>query len=201
MIFFFCLLEFAYSCFWGYNFSLAVCFFIFPFLNPFFLIIFSLFSCSPSSSFSLLWRSITPHHLDPPFFSLHLSLSTCWFQSQRVEANLRTSALGRKRWCHPFQRRRAGPALSHDTDTVVYVMPSLFKTGSLSYTELPTQHVPPQLLTTEELQFDFHSDTMRQNCFFNKNSVVLTVFMLLLKWFFDRKMIRKAINEELGRCE
>lgn len=48
-------------------------FFIFPFFNPFFLLMFSLFSCPPSSSLSFLWRSITPHHLDPPFFSLHLS--------------------------------------------------------------------------------------------------------------------------------
>lgn len=67
------------------------------FNSSFFSLMFSLYSCPPSSSLSLLWRSITPHHLDPPFFSLHLSLSTCSFQSQRVEANLRTSALHRKR--------------------------------------------------------------------------------------------------------
>lgn len=93
---------------------------------PPFLLMFSLFS--RSLSFPLF---ITPHHLDPPFFSLHRSLSTCWFQSQRVEANLRTSALSRKRWCHLFQRWRARLALSHDTDTLVYTMPPLFKTDSL----------------------------------------------------------------------
>lgn len=110
------------------TFTGVVCFFYFSFI---FIKVLSLPVLHLPLSF--LWRSITPHHLDPPFLSLHRSLSTCWFQSQCFEANLRTSVLGRKRWCHLFQRRRAGPVRSHDRDTVVYTMP-----GSCSYTKLPS---------------------------------------------------------------
>ncbi len=82
--------QFPYLCFWGRK-TYYWWYFIFPFFNSFFLLMFSLFSCTPSSSLSFLWRSITSHHLDPPFFSLHLSfvyllipVSASWGQSEDV---------------------------------------------------------------------------------------------------------------------
>lgn len=102
---------------------------------------------------------LSPSPSGPPILpSLQCSLSTCWFQSQRVEAKLRTSALSRKRWCHLFERRRARLALSRHTDTVVYTMLPLFQTDSLSYTEMQTQCIPPQLFALEAFWFEINNE-------------------------------------------
>lgn len=97
---------------------------------------FSYFSCSSSSHLfpfsgdpSLVSPSGPPVRVSP-FVYLLIPVSASRGQSEDV------CARQKKMMSSLFERRRAGLVLSHNTDTVVYTMPPLFKTGSLSYTEL-----------------------------------------------------------------
>ena len=77
-----------------------------------------LFSISISPSPLTIWTPRSSLSL-----SLCLPADSSLSELRPIWGRLRS---GEKTWCHPFQRRRAGPAQSH---AVVYMKPSLLKTS------------------------------------------------------------------------
>ena len=175
-------LEFTYLCFCGCTLS-PFFFFFLPFsIHP-----------SPSTHLSLppLRLHLSPFSGDPapitiwtppsPFFSLPLFSLCLPADSSLSESRpiLRMSALGRKRWCHLFQRRRAQPALSHNRDTVVYMMPPLLEANSV------TQSFRHSVWKVQCLHKRYFSWTLIHNNLRGMCEWGLCGVLIMLKWFLN----------------